>query len=267
MPTSIQSATMSDGATSGRRPRSTLLAFNTVERLLKGDFFHTVTLADVRGELAALPASWPLVGLGTTNWQERHGELFVDGTAGAPQFSWADPDGQPPARVVALEDGADPYLPFAAVAACDPDAARHAWRLDDGEDLHGAIASRCRGANIGLAALVVTGELRHVQYQVMCHLPIGGIRADHEAVARQERREDDDWYALGLYAANPTIQSIVSHGVAAVHLHGQVGSPRQGGHVNSAVATAATTVEVWPVPDLVMRIHALDVAVRPTAEG
>ena len=61
---------------------STLLAFNTVERLLKGDFFHTVTLGDVAGELGALPAHWPLVGLGTTNWRERHGELFVEGTAG-----------------------------------------------------------------------------------------------------------------------------------------------------------------------------------------
>jgi hypothetical protein len=81
-------------------------------------------------------------------------------------------------------------------------------------------------------------------------------------VAKQERRDDDEWRALGIYAANPTIQSIVSHGVAAVHLHGQVGEPRQGGHVNGAVATAATEVEVRPLPHLVMRIHGLDVAVQ-----
>jgi predicted DNA-binding protein with PD1-like motif len=241
---------------------STLLAFNTVERLLKGDFFHTVTLAEVAEELASLPSAWSLVGLGTTNWQERHGELFVEGTAGAPAFSWADPDGDPPAAVVALDDHLGPRLPFVAVAACDPDGTVHRWRLDDGEDLHAAIAARCQAANIGLAAIIVTGELRDVRYQVMCHLPIGGITAEHEAVARQERRDDDEWRALGLYAANPTIQSIVSHGVAAVHLHGQVGSPPQGGHVNSAVATAATDVEVRPLPHLVMRIHALDVAVH-----
>lgn len=243
------------------RSGSTLLAFNTVERLLKGDFFHTVTLADVAEELAAMPADWPLVGLGTTNWRERHGELFVEGTAGAPAFAWADPDGDPPAAVVTLDDHLGPRLPFVAVAACDPGGPMHTWRLDDDEDVHDAIATRCRDANIGLAALVVTGELRDVRYQVMCHLPVGGIRPEHEAVARQERRDDDEWRALGIYAANPTIQSIVSHGVAAVHLHGQVGEPRQGGHVNGAVATAATTVEVRPLPHLVMRIHNLDVAV------
>jgi hypothetical protein len=120
-------------------------------------------------------------------------------------------------------------------------------------------------ANVGLAALVVTGELRDVAYQVMCHLPIGGIRPDHEAVALQERRDDDEWRALGIYAANPTIQSIVSHGVAAVHLHGQAGTPLQGGHVNTAVATAATTVDVRPLRHLVMRIHGLDVVVQPRA--
>lgn len=252
---------VNDGA-AAHRPGSTLLAFNTVERLLKGDFFHTVTLADVVGELRAVPAAWPLVGLGTTNWRERHGELFVEGTAGTPVFSWADPDGDPPAAVVTLDDHLGPRLPFVAVAACDPDGPRHTWLLGDGEDLHEAIAARCIEANIGLAALVVTGELRDVRYQVMCHLPIGGIRPDHEAVAKQEWRDDDEWRALGIYAANPTIQSIVSHGVAAVHLHGQAGVPLQGGHVNSAVATAAATVDIRPIPHLVMRIHGLDVADR-----
>ena len=241
---------------------STLLAFNTVERLLKGDFFHTVTLAGVAEELAALPPHWPLVGLGTTNWRERHGELFVEGTAGAPAFAWADPDGDPPAAVVTLDDHLGPRLPFVAVAACDPEGATHSWQLDGGEDVHDAIAARCQAANIGLAALVVTGELRDVRYQVMCHLPVGGITPEHEAVALQERRDDDEWRALGIYAANPTIQSIVSHGVAAVHLHGQVGTPRQGGHVNGAVAAAATMVEVRPLPHLVMRIHGLDVEVK-----
>jgi hypothetical protein len=244
------------------RTGSSLLAFNTVERLLKGDFFHTVTLADVAAELGDVPPAWRLVGLGTTNWRERHGELFVEGTAGAPAFAWADPEGDPPAAVVTLDDHLGPRLPFVAVAACDPDGPHHRWTLADGDDVHQAIATRCEEANIGLAALVVTGELRDVQYQVMCHLPVGGIRPDDEAVAHQERREDDEWRALGIYAANPTIQSIVSHGVAAVHLHGQVGTPRQGGHVNAAVAVDGTTVEVWPLAHLVMRIHGLDVAVR-----
>jgi hypothetical protein len=113
---------------------------------------------------------------------------------------------------------------------------------------------------------VVSGELTHVAYQVMCHIPIGGIRADHEAVARQRRRESDRWHAVGIYAANPTIQSIVSHGVASVHLHGMSGEPKQGGHLNAADATEGTRVDVWPLGELLLRIRALDVAVRPMSD-
>jgi hypothetical protein len=244
------------------RARSTLVAFNTVERLFNGDFFHWVTADDVRAELAPLPGHWPVIGLGTTNWQERHGEVLVDGTAAEPEFTWADPEADPPAAVVPLDGGA--HMPFVAVAACDPDGPAHTWTLGPGDDVHAAVAARCRAANIGLAALRVAGELVDVRFQVMCHLPVGGVTDDDVPVAKQERSEQDRWDVLGVYAANPTIQSVVSHGVAAVHLHGRAGDPVQGGHVNAAVATATTTVEVRPLSDLTVRILGLDVAVRPT---
>ena len=237
-----------------------LLAFNTVERLLKGDFFHAVSLADLRQEMGSLPDQWPVLGLGTTNWQERHGELLVEGTAGAPRFLWADPDGDPPAALVTLDDSAP--LPFAAVATWDPAGPKHTWELPHGADVHAAIAARCEQANIGLAALEVTGELEDVGYQVMCHIPVGGVTAEHQALALQERRQGARWRAVGIYAANPTIQAIVSHGVAAVHLHGRVGDPAQGGHLNRAIAALATQVEVHPLAELVLRIRDLDVAWR-----
>lgn len=242
------------------RPRNVLLAFNTVERLFRGDFFHCVAIDDVVGDLAALPPDWVLIGLGTTNWQERHGELFVDGTAGRPRFLWADPEGDPPTALV----DADPSnpLPFVAVAACDPLGGRYEWLLEDGDDVHGRVAQRCQAENIGLAAVRVSGQLRDVAYQVMCHIPIGGVAADRAPVARQERRIGEEWEALGLYAANPTIQAVVSHGVAPVHVHGRAGRPMQGGHVNRATASGATRVEVWPIYELRVRIRDLDVAVR-----
>ena len=239
---------------------ATLLAFNTVERLLKGDFFHAITLDDLQRELATLPPDWPVLGLGTTNWQERHGELLVEGTAGAPRFLWADPESDPPASIVELDATAP--LPFAAVAAWDPAGAHHRWVLPEGADLHTGVADGCAAANVGLAAVRVTGPLHDVAYQVMCHIPIGGVTTEHQAVALQERRHSDAWTAIGLYAANPTIQAIVSHGVAAVHLHGRAGDPGQGGHLNAAVATGATQVDVWPLAELVLRIRQLDVAWR-----
>ena len=263
--------------------RSTLLAFNTVERLLRGDFFHCVTVADVRTSLAEFPPNWPLVGLGTTNWRGRHGELIVDGDAGAPRFLWADPDAAPGASIVALDsrapvargdllasvdisvDDTVPRFPFAAVAVCDPLGPHERWTLGDGEDALDAVATRCRDSNIGLAALRVSGDMRDVDYQVMCHIPIGGIADDRLPIARKERRIGASWMADGIFAANPTIQSVVSDGVASVHLHARTTSDGvDGGHVNRAVAGGRTVVDLWPLYELVIRIRDLDVAQQPT---
>ena len=152
-------------------------------------------------------------------------------------------------------------LPFVAAAVCDPEAEPIRWELTDGEPIDLAVAGRCATANVGLAALRLTGELHDVSYQVMCHIPVGGIGDDRPAVARQDHDNVGLWDALGLYAANPTIQAVVSHGVAAVHFHARGGSPLRGGHLNSAVAGGSTVVEAWPIGELVIRIRDLDVAV------
>src|SRR5690242_9737791 len=47
--------------------RSTLLVYNTVQGLLSGDLLNAVTVPLVRSDLAAFPADWPVVGVGTTN--------------------------------------------------------------------------------------------------------------------------------------------------------------------------------------------------------
>ncbi|HVF33563.1 MAG TPA: hypothetical protein VM933_11060 [Acidimicrobiales bacterium] len=242
-------------------PRSALLAFNTVERLFRGDFFHCVTAREVRRFLSEYPASWPVVGLGTTNHEERHGEVFLDGTAGSPRFTWADPaDGDGGGALLELDE-AD-ALPFVAAAVCDPESASHEWHLPAGHDVADGIARRAEEANLGLAALVVRGRMREVAYQVMCHIPIGGTTAEDAPVARQRHEEDATWEAVGIYAANATVQSVVSHGVAAVHLHARLSRESRGGHVNAAVAGPGTAVRVFPLRDLVVRIRDLDEAMR-----
>lgn len=40
--------------------RPVLAAYNSVERMLRGDFFHTVHWRDVAADLAAFPQDWSI---------------------------------------------------------------------------------------------------------------------------------------------------------------------------------------------------------------
>ena len=261
-------------------PRSTVLAFNSVERLLRGDFFHSVSPTQVTDELALFPSDWPVAGVGTTNWYRRNGELVIDGVAARPRFLWADPDAEPFGEVCELEardsrigpslvspqpgeaDGC-PHLPFAAVGVWDPGAPRYEWTLDGSQDVHSAITQRCAGANVGLAALRLDGRLSEVVYQTMCHIPLGGVRPDQPASARKEAELGAEWTAVGFYSANPTIQTVLGFPSTSVHLHGFMPAQRRGGHWNYARAGSGVDVEVHPMQDLVLQIPGLDVAMVP----
>src|SRR5215212_10479905 len=84
---------------------ATLVVYNSCARLLAGDLVHTVRVDEVQHDLARFPADWPVVGVGTTDWNGRNGEMMPDGTAGALHFWWADPGS---ASHAALHDDADP---------------------------------------------------------------------------------------------------------------------------------------------------------------
>jgi hypothetical protein len=265
-------------------PRPTLLAFNTVERLFRGDFFHCVSVEDVRTALASFPGEWPVVGLGTTNWYRRNGELLIAGRASAPTFSWADPLADPPGLTLRLgpheavdvsgplvtpsatDDARWPRFPFLAVAIWDPSGPSHVWPLDDGEDVHPAIATRCASANVGLAAVRISGRLRLATYQAMCHIPLGGVTPDRPAVARVRTTHDGTWSLSGLFSANPTIRSMLAHESLAAHLHGRDAATGQGGHLNTGRAGADVVVEVWPLRDLVVRISDLNAEWLPVRD-
>ena len=272
-----------------RGQRSTLLAYNTVERLLRGDFFHYVTLDDVLDDLAQFPPGWPVAGIGTTNWYRRNGELMLEFTAEEPSFLWADPTGQRSAIVIDLlheqpaamsndtplvspalgGDDSRPQLPFLGVAVCDP-AVVHTWTIRAPEGVHAELEQRCAEANIGLAGLHVRGALEVVDYQAICHIPLGGVGAGSDGMAQAGvqfgRAEGDTWHATGVYAANPTVQNVVSIPGHPLHLHGYSAETREGGHINRALSGAEVTVEVWPVRDLLVRIHDLDTAWLPVRE-
>jgi len=263
-------------------PRSTLIALNTVDRLIRGDFFHTVSLEEVLAELRAFPPEWPVGGLGTTNWYRRNGEVVIEGTAAQPSFLWADPGAGAPGRIVDLladrpehadelttpsmtDDEREPRMPFAAIGVGDPERAQ-AIEFAAGDDLHGVVQRACEEANIGLAALRIEGELASADYEEASHIPLGGA-ASFDALGKEHgHAEGERWRVSGLFAANPTVQNIISVLGRPVHLHGRSVETNVGGHVASATSGAALTAELWPLQDLVMRIRDLDTAWLPVRD-
>lgn len=270
-----------------RGTRATLLAYNTVERLLRGDFFHYVSLGDVLADLSGYPSHWPLAGVGTTNWYRRNGELMLEGDVSAPAFLWADPGGAVPATVLDLVhdrpdagdqplvspavggDETEPQLPFVGIAVCDPATVR-SWTAASGDDVHDWVRVRCEEENIGLAGVRVTGPFAAVDYQAICHIPIGGVGAGAGTTAAADfrfgRADGERWRTTGLFAANPTLQNVVSGPGQPLHLHGYSVETRRGGHVRAAEAAGGVTVEVWPLKDLLVRIHDLDTAWLPVRD-
>ena len=260
-------------------PRSALLAFNTVERLLLGDYFHAVGLPDLTGALAAYPPDWVVCGLGTTNWYRRNGEVVVEGEAGAPRVWWADPLADPPARVLDLlterpapdgrltspsyADGeAEPRLPFVAVAVAEAGTAV-AVALREGEDLRDVVLRACEDRNLGLVGVRAPALVATVDHQSACHLPLGGAGSLDGAESVRGVTGPEPWSLAGLYSANPTVQAVVSAPGSPLHLHGHAGTSRVGGHVRQVTATRDGTVELLPLRDLVVRIRDLDTATLP----
>lgn len=264
-------------------PRSALLCYNTVERMLKGDFFHTVDWADVSAELSAFPADWPLAGIGTTNWFRRNGETMLTGTAGAPRLLWSDPEGEAPMSVINLledkpagagpalvspsmaDDGSSPPLPFLAVGVCNP-ATALVWECGGAGSIHTWVAERMVAENIGLAAVRVQARARALTVCAAFYLPLEGLDLSHGYNAANNLKlaefSGDEWDVGGIYAANPTLQKMISVEGLPLHLHGSGGAPLRGGHV-AKLAVESARVTVWPLQDLVLRIRNLDQAWLP----
>src|SRR5215208_5211865 len=158
----------------------TLLVYSTVERLLSGDLLQTVSPTEVRAELARYPASWDVVGVGTTGWIGRNGELMPDGTTAAPRFWWADPVSPSQAMVVDVTAGgvappkASVGFPFLGLATGDP-AMAITWTVDEGADVHRWLAERLASAGVGLAGVQLRGEFGPVKTTVAYNIPLTGL--------------------------------------------------------------------------------------------
>jgi hypothetical protein len=263
--------------------RSTLLVYNTVDRLLRGDLFHTVTAQQVLADLSRYNAGWPVVGIGTTNWLRRNGEVIADGSAGAPRFYWADPDSQPAGQVIDVctqqpsdsgtvlvtprVDSNDEIanFPFLAVAVCDP-ADAITWEVRDVESVHENVIERLTAENVGVAGVQVRGQFGHVRTTDAYNVPITGLDLSKGYVGEEHFRfgsyDEGAWVLNGIFAANPSLQPFISVVGIPLHLHGYRSQEMDGGHIVSAVAQSAT-ITAWPLDDLLMQIHNVSRAMSP----
>lgn len=263
--------------------RSTLLVYNTVDRLLRGDLFHTVTAEDVLKDLRRYDANWPVVGIGTTNWLRRNGEVIADGSAGGPRFLWADPDSQPVGQVIDVcttqpsdsgtvlitprvdSNDEQANFPFLAVAVCNP-ASALTWELDGVDNVHQFLIDRLTEENIGVAGVQVRGQFGQVKATDAFNVPITGLDLSKGYVGDDHFRfaqyDEGDWVLNGVFAANPSLQPFISVVGVPLHLHGYRPAEVDGGHIVSAVARTATAT-AWPLDDFMMQIHNVGRAMQP----
>ncbi len=263
--------------------RSILLAYNTVERLLKGDFFHFSSIEEITQEIARFGSKWPVIGLGTTNWYKRNGEAMVEGKAGKPEFLWADPGSTPPGKLINLNhdhpdqgenlkspvidsDDTLPQFPFMAIAVCDPQYAKN-YVLSAGENIHTWVEKEFPSENIGLAAIHITGKLNDVKSTAACNIPLGGMDLSQGYSLKENFKfieyQTGTWSLQGLYGANPTIQQVLSVPGHPLHLHGYEVNEKRGGHINQALTTSDTKITIYPIKDINIRIKDLDKAFFP----
>ena len=263
--------------------RSIILAYNTVERLLKGDFFHFSKIEEITQEFTNFDKEWLVIGLGTTNWYKRNGEAIVEGIAENPEFLWADPESNPPGKLINLKhDHPDheenlkspvigpgdnlPQFPFMAIALCDPKESNE-YALSAGENIHEWIENKFSSDNLGLAAIHVSGKLDEVKSTAACHIPLGGLDLNEGHSLKDNFKfieyQTGTWSMQGLYGINPTIQQVLSVPGHPLHLHGFETNEMRGGHINQAISTTNTRITVYPIKDINIRIKDLDKALLP----
>lgn len=239
--TSLPSASLSE---------ATLLVYSSVERLLAGDLLHTITVDEVQTHLAGYPPDWPVVGVGTTNWIGRNGEMMPDGTAGGLHFWWADPGSPSHASVIDLMDNKPPaQFPFLGLAVGDP-ATAITWTLRGVPDVHAWLEEKLDASGIDLAGVQLRGQFGPVKTTVAYNIPLTGLDLSGGYMGEDYFRFGEyvtaTWTMNGLYATDPAVEPVISTPGHPLHLHGYQPETMLGGHVGSASAISVTTT-IWPL--------------------
>jgi len=231
-----------------------LVVYSSVERLLGGNLENTISVAEAQADLARFPSDWPVVGVGTTNWLDRNGELMPDGTAGATRFWWADPASPSLSDVKNLADpsviaalGQEPRLPFVGLATGNP-ATAVTWTLQNVDDAYDWLGQKLVEAGIGLAGIQLQGQFGPVKTTVAYDIPSAtGDTGDSSGVkSHSVDYPAGTWTMNGLYAGDPSMQPVISTEGQPLHFHGYQPGAMRGGHITSAAAVNVTAT-VWPL--------------------
>jgi len=258
-----------------------------VDRLLRGDLFHTVSTQIVMDRLATFPADWRVAGVGTTNWMKRNGEVICDGTVGEPHFWWADPQAEvigtlldvakespdeARTRLVTPQYGVDDLkanFPFLAMAVCNP-AQTFTLMAPPGVVLHDWLVPFLTDNNWGVVGVQVIGRFTSVKTTDAYNIPLGGLKLEEGYVSDDVFRYGDygagQWRMVGVFVANPSLQPLISVPGLPLHLHGFLPDQLVGGHIVQAM-TDDVEVTIHPLDDLNLTIHNVAKAmnmVKPT---
>ena len=244
----LLTAVLSACGSSGLTPvsQSTLFAYNNLTDLLAGDLWDVTLPTYVAGDLAGVPASWAVIGLGTTDTVGRNGEIIVDGVGPTPRTLWADP--QSPQSVTPA--ASTNRYPFLAVAACNP-AGRIVVDATAGDSIATDVATACAGRGITVAAVRVTGTFTDVSYAIAYNLLKSGTPLTSASdlslyEVLETASTQASWFFDGFYAEDSTDQALLTIGGAAVYLHGARADLGIGGELTDATVVSAT-IEIYPL--------------------
>jgi hypothetical protein len=175
-----------------------LLFFNTLADLLRGDLWQWISQQDLLSRLYIYPERFLVIGLGTTNWPERMGEVLVTGSVAETTFQWANPEY--PYRVQSIKEGVFPWIQLGVV---DPKSGLE-WSLEKTQDLHGTLIEKLRQHGIDRCALSIEATTSLVEYTITYRIPKTGLdlsvpagKAEYLRSFKQEGKAN--WVFHGIY--------------------------------------------------------------------
>jgi hypothetical protein len=224
---------------------SRLLVFNPLPDLLKGDIWEYITQDDLGRHLYVYPEKYQAIGVGTTNWPYRMGEVLIRGKVGSPIVSWSNPEY--PYRMKRVHEGVFPWM---QVALFDPKKSLQ-WSIKKSQDLHGEIIARMEEEGINMCALSVGAVTTQVDYSVTFWIPKTGLDLSGPQGEKAHLRAFQDktlarWALFGIYVKREMAKNCGMASGQPLLLAGYNRDTRIGGLVRFAKARNAN-IQYHPI--------------------
>lgn len=222
-----------------------LIFFNTLSDLLRGDLWQWATTKEVARHLFIYPERFVVLGMGTTNWPYRMGEVIIAGTVGNPSYLWANPEY--PYKVQSLGEA---QLPWAQLAIVDPES-RLETVFEKIQDLHAYLIESFRKEGIEMCGVTIEATTSQVEYSVTYMLPKTGLDLTVPGGASAYLRSFQDegpssWIMQGVYVDDSMAQRCGIPPGQPLLLVGTNKNTQQGGLIRMAKVQRAS-VHYFPI--------------------